>query len=651
MDVATTDGRARSRRVMPRLLAVAVMAVALMAGAFSGTSPVAADPPAPGDDRVLIFGPSVTGGLASIEAAEAAALGFTVDIVDDTTWSSMTAAQFDAYRAIILGDPTCAAGYLAAPIANVAVWSSVLDGNIVINGTDPVFHSTQGGEVLTRRSVDFAVDEAGKTGAYISLSCDFGGAGPGTPVPVLAGLGAFTVQDADCYNDAHIVATHPALAGLTDADLSNWSCSVHSQFNSWPASFQVLAIAERVDGSFTAPDGTVGFPYILARGEGLTAITDITLTPGTATNPLGAPHTVTATVISGPPDAPVVGTTVTFTVLSGPNAGVTGVGTTDASGQATFTYTSAAAGTDTIQASFVDATGATQSSNIVEKIWEGVAPTDESVSGAKYYDANANGQRDPGEPGIGGWMIDVTNGGTTSVATGADGSFTLDVDAGTFTVAEQQGGGSWVQTGNGVDQSGGTGDVTLNPDLTYTVDLGAGETATGLNFGNVCVGGTGAKTKGFWQNKNGEAAFRGGPGGPTGALTLLNGLNLKGATGADVTFASYPAFRNWIRDADASTSAHMLSAQLAAMALNRHVGYVSGSELILAKGTTSANAAGFATVDAIIAEANAALGAATPDRAYQLLLSGIIDAANNDGTFVQADPASCPAPVFPLPAP
>lgn len=246
----------------------------LSAFLLASSGGASADPPAPGDDRVLIYGPSISGGAASIEAAAAAALGFSVDIVDALAWAALTGPDFDAYRALIIGDPACSSGYLGAAEANAATWGSVIDGNVVVNGTDPVFHAGQGGQVLTEKSVAFAVDEAGKTGLYVSLSCEYDGAGPATPVPVLAGIGVFTVQTAECHNDAHIVATHPAIDGLTDADLSNWGCSVHEQFDSQPADFVVLAIAERPDGTFIAPDGSVGFPYILARGEGLVPIGD-----------------------------------------------------------------------------------------------------------------------------------------------------------------------------------------------------------------------------------------------------------------------------------------------------------------------------------------------------------------------------------------
>lgn len=93
----------------------------------------------------------------------------------------------------------------------------------------------------------------------------------------------------------------------------------------------------------------------------------ISLAPLTATNPVGTNHTVTATVTEN--SIPVAGKTVTFTVTSGPNTGVTGTGVTDLNGQAAFTYTSSLPGTDVIQATYVDSAGKTKTSNTVQKTW------------------------------------------------------------------------------------------------------------------------------------------------------------------------------------------------------------------------------------------------------------------------------------------
>lgn len=221
--------------------------------------------------KVLILGSTVSGGTNSIEAQEVTADGLTPVVIDDSTWQSLTTAQFASYGALILGDPTCTGSRPAAAEANAATWGAAVTGNVLINGTDPVFHAAQGGELATRRFVDFAVANSSKTGLYVSLSCSYDSTVAHTPVAVLDALrpGGFTVTGVGCWNDAHIVATHPALVGLSDATLSNWRCSVHEAFDSYPPDFQVLAMARNIGSTFTASDGSVGTPYILASGSGL----------------------------------------------------------------------------------------------------------------------------------------------------------------------------------------------------------------------------------------------------------------------------------------------------------------------------------------------------------------------------------------------
>jgi hypothetical protein len=341
-----------------------------------------AAPAAAATGEVLMLDSTLTGGASSTLAQKFVAAGKTPVVVDGTTWASMTAAQFDSYDAIVLGDPTCQSLGAADPAeANAAVWSSVVDGNVVIIGTDETYHQGQGGADLMEKAAAFTVAETGKTGAYISLSCYYHDTAAMTPVPLLSGFGTFTATGVGCFNDAHIVATHPALAGLTDATLSNWSCSVHEAFDSWPVSFEVLAIAEGIGSSFTAPDGSVGTPYILARG--VDVISDIDLAPAEATNPIGTSHTLTATVTTDDPapGTPVVGTTVTFSVIAGPHTGTTGTGVTDSTGKATFAYTGTMLGTDTIEATFVDSLGRTQRSNRVLKHWEERTEPAGSVAG------------------------------------------------------------------------------------------------------------------------------------------------------------------------------------------------------------------------------------------------------------------------------
>ncbi len=60
---------------------------------------------------------------------------------------------------------------------------------------------------------------------------------------------------------------------------------------------------------------------------------------------------------------------MTFRVVSGPNAGVTGSAITNVNGQATFQYSSSVTGTDTLQANVGSVT-----SNTVTKTWVSGAP-------------------------------------------------------------------------------------------------------------------------------------------------------------------------------------------------------------------------------------------------------------------------------------
>jgi len=328
------------------------------------------------DGTVLILEPTVTGGANSVEANKAQELGFDVEIASESEWGGMSTAEFESYRAVILGDPRCEIdpNPLSAAEANVSTWTPAVTGNVIIIGGDPGYHSAFGPQApakeLTKKGIAFAADDHDKTGAYITLSCYYDGTASGTPVPVLDGFGTFTVTGVPgCFDDVEIVATHPALSGLSDSDLSNWGCSVHEAFDNWPLDFEVLALAVTGD-VVTAPDGTEGTPYIMARG--VEVISDIDLAPESAELSVGQTHTLTATVEED--GNPVTDTEVTFSVIAGPHSGTTGTDTTDAAGEATFSYTGSTTGEDTIEATFTDSTGVTQRSNRVTATWTANSP-------------------------------------------------------------------------------------------------------------------------------------------------------------------------------------------------------------------------------------------------------------------------------------
>lgn len=131
-------------------------------------------------------------------------------------------------------------------------------------------------------------------------------------------------------------------------------------------------------GQFTTsgavgPDGTASVPLPFSGPQ-----FSLTLTPASATNPTGTPHTVTATLTDTAAGAPVAGATLGFTV-TGANT-TSGTGTTDGAGQATFTYTGTSSGTDTISATYDDnGDGAAEATAAATKEWVNSPPNCSTV--------------------------------------------------------------------------------------------------------------------------------------------------------------------------------------------------------------------------------------------------------------------------------
>lgn len=104
----------------------------------------------------------------------------------------------------------------------------------------------------------------------------------------------------------------------------------------------------------------------------------LVLGPLLGANVTGAAHTVTAklqdtSILPAFTAQGISGLPITFKVLSGPNAGVTGVALTNGNGEAQFTYVGSNQGTDFIQASFKDASGVSRFSNDVKLPWSASA--------------------------------------------------------------------------------------------------------------------------------------------------------------------------------------------------------------------------------------------------------------------------------------
>ena len=114
-----------------------------------------------------------------------------------------------------------------------------------------------------------------------------------------------------------------------------------------------------------------------------------------------------------------------------------------------------------------------------------------AICGTKYDDCNGNGQRDPAEPGVEGWVffIDQNNNdqwdsGEPLAVTDYYGQYSFaGLVAGTYTVREMAQ-GAW--TARGVEER--------------VVTLGAGQIATGVDFGNFRVVDAGVDDR-RWEGK------------------------------------------------------------------------------------------------------------------------------------------------------
>jgi RTX calcium-binding nonapeptide repeat (4 copies) len=232
----------------------------------------------------------------------------------------------------------------------------VADGPLptVFNASDPT-NADVGDSDFAWSTIGGRVDSDGNE-FITSGDCHFGLIG----ATVDAGLGDAT-DGADILgntaadtNPCGFGAPHPVAAnnGLVD-----WN------------SDKLITVADSCNGCF--------FGHILSSGFVMGLAADmLDLTPATATNETGTPHTVTAHVEDAVGGA-IVGVTVKFTVtVTNPT---TGTGTTNGAGDATFMYTGTIDGTDTI-AAFADVDGnglqgLDEPGDTATKTWSTTPPT------------------------------------------------------------------------------------------------------------------------------------------------------------------------------------------------------------------------------------------------------------------------------------
>lgn len=149
-------------------------------------------------------------------------------------------------------------------------------------------------------------------------------------------------------------------------DASTWSA--------WETATDGVSLSTTPDGRYLQVETKLQInsgdtsPILYDLSVEIAGTESIVLSPESAVNDIGTSHTVTATVLDAT-GSPIEGRDVTFVVISGPNAGQGATFSTDASGEATFTYSGTTVGTDTIEATMVDNTQTVVSSNQVTKKW------------------------------------------------------------------------------------------------------------------------------------------------------------------------------------------------------------------------------------------------------------------------------------------
>jgi len=97
-----------------------------------------------------------------------------------------------------------------------------------------------------------------------------------------------------------------------------------------------------------------------------------------------------------------------------------------------------------------------------------------SISGYKWNDLDGDGVKDAGEPGLGGWIINLSGAASDTTTTASDGYYIFtELAAGTYTVSETL-------------KSGWTRTYPPAPG-THTVNLAAGQNVINKNFGNKAI--------------------------------------------------------------------------------------------------------------------------------------------------------------------
>ena len=282
-------------------------------------------------------------------------------------------------------------------------------------------------------------------------------------------------------------------------------------------------------------------------------------------------------------------------------------------------------------------------------------PPKASITACKFYDKNANGTQDAGEPALTGWpfCIDPLDGGTPASVT------QLTANGGCVTWSNLTVPGDYLVTEANANESNWFHSpdplpppLIVNGTSTFMFPPSGGSQT--VSFGNYCTSPSGGLTLGFWSNKNGNKILTGSANGTGTTLlpavvTLLNSCQMRNANGTVHTFTNtYSLFRTWLLGATATNMAYMLSAQLAALKLDVAYAGVDGNAFDLCSSMTI-NSLISTACDQLAMDGNTVAG--NPTRVAQEMLKNCIDAINNNGAVVPATPCPYTFPTPPAPCP
>jgi len=178
--------------------------------------------------------------------------GYTVTQATPSAWQSMSTSAFQAYAALVIGDPsangTCSTLTATATTSGADAigtnWQAAVTGNIAVLGTAPALPGTSGANTLITDAVNDAAagfSNSAGTGLYVSLNCEYSASSPGTKVPLLNGV----------ENLAAIggLAVRGGLSCTDSGTVNSWASLVAGTFGGFTSSqtggrsVRVLAVA------------------------------------------------------------------------------------------------------------------------------------------------------------------------------------------------------------------------------------------------------------------------------------------------------------------------------------------------------------------------------------------------------------------------